>query len=171
MTSELPREVKLDALGSAPRAFAVEASPDERAALARRFGLLALDRLEARVDICRVEDAVLVEGAVSAEVMQSCVATGVPLAATIREPFALRFVPASVLEGGDEIELGADELDVIGYSGGAVDIGEAVAETLGLAIDSFPRADNADAALRTAGVLSEADASPFAVLKQLKGRT
>ena len=35
--------VRLDTLGDAPRAMSIEADEAERAALARRFGLIALD--------------------------------------------------------------------------------------------------------------------------------
>ena len=53
------------------------------------------------------------------------------------------------------------------------EIGEAVAQTLLLALDPYPRSPAAEAALREAGVKSEeeasVEASPFAALKGLKG--
>lgn len=52
--------------------------------------------------------------------------------------------------------------DAMEHDGQAIDLGEAVAQTLGLSIDLFPRAPNADEVLRAAGILGEADASPFA---------
>jgi hypothetical protein len=58
------------------------------------------------------------------------------------------------------------------YEGGAIDLGEAAAQTLALSIDPYPRSPAAEAALREAGVKSEedarAEASPFAALKALK---
>jgi len=78
-------------------------------------------------------------------------------------------VPYQSLENtAEEVELSEADCDVIGYEGGAIDLGEAVAETLALALDPFPRSPDADAALREAGVLSEEDAGPFAALKALK---
>ena len=62
------------------------------------------------------------------------------------------------------------ELDEVAYSGGAIDVGEAVAQTLALALDPYPRAPNADAALQAAGITDEADLGPFAALKGLLGK-
>ena len=53
-------------------------------------------------------------------------------------------------------------------SGNSV-IGPAVADTLALVLDPYPRGPNADAALRAAGVMNEEQAGPFAVLAKLKG--
>ena len=52
----------------------------------------------------------------------------------------------------DEIELSEDDCDTVFYTGGAIDLGEAAAETLALALDPFPRSPGAAAALREAGV-------------------
>jgi uncharacterized metal-binding protein YceD (DUF177 family) len=68
-------------------------------------------------------------------------------------------------------------MDVVFYEGGQIDIGEAVSETVSLALDPYPRAREADAVLREAGVRREADVeaerraeaearSPFAVLRK-----
>jgi hypothetical protein len=40
---------------------------------------------------------------------------------------------------------------------------------LSLALDPYPRGPRADEALKSAGVLSEAEAGPFAALAKLKG--
>ena len=102
---------------------------------------------------------------------QACVATGAAVPAAIDEPFSLRFVPAGQA-AGEEIELDAEDVDTIDYEGGAIDLGEAVAETLALSLDPFPRAADADAVLREAGVLSEDEvvAGPFAALQALKDK-
>ena len=53
-------------------------------------------------------------------------------------------------------------------------LGEAVAQTLLLGLDPYPRSPAAEAALRDAGVKSEeearAESSPFAALAALKGK-
>lgn len=172
MANEFARAIRLDALGEAPRQMTIEAEADERAALARRFGLVSIDRLSATASIRREGDIVFADGRLSAAVVQSCVATGDPLPATVDEPFALRFEPASAVAdpAADEVELAATDLDVVAYSGGAVDLGEAVAETLSLALDPFPRAPDADERLRAAGVKDEGEAGPFAALKELRDR-
>ena len=141
---EFPRPVRLDALGEAPRTVAIEAAPDERAALARRFALVALDRLAARAAIRREGAELFAEGRIVADVVQACVVTDAPVAAHVEAPFMLRFVPEEDAAPADEIELSAAECDTLGYSGGAIDLGEAVAQTLLLALDPFPRAADAD---------------------------
>jgi uncharacterized metal-binding protein YceD (DUF177 family) len=68
----------------------------------------------------------------------------------------------------EEIELGAQDCDVVFYDGSAIDLGGAVADTLALSLDPYPRSASADAALKEAGVMTEEQASPFAALAQLK---
>jgi uncharacterized metal-binding protein YceD (DUF177 family) len=171
---EFSRPIAIDTLGEAPRAIRVEADAAERAALAVRFALPSIDRLEADATLRRESAIIRAEGRLRALATQSCVATGEPVPARIDEPFALRFEP----EDGppsEEVELDEGDLDVIGYSGNAIDLGEVVAQTFALALDPFPRIADADLHLRAAGVLSEEEAEaaaradgPFAALKGLK---
>lgn len=166
---EFSRPVRLDTLGDGARRIAIEAKEPERIALSRRFGLLAIDRLEAEAELHSVGEVVLASGRLRAAVTQACVASGEPVEAKIDEPFTLKFVPETAV-GEDEVELGEDDLDVIGFEGSAIDLGEAAAQTLVLALDPFPRAPDADRVLRDAGVIGEQDAGPFAVLKGLKDK-
>jgi len=97
--------------------------------------------------------------------------TGEPIAAHIDEPFELLFVPEQPAAGADQdIELGEQDCDVVFYDGAAIDLGSAIADTLALSLDPYPRSASAESALKEAGVLSEEQASPFAVLAALKGR-
>ncbi len=168
--NEFSRPVRLDTIGSQPRAMRIEADEAERKALARRFSLTALDRLEAELNVHSAGDDVVAEGRMRAELVQACVATGAPVPARIEEPFVLRFRPEGTPEEGFEVELDAEELDTIFYEGSAVDVGEAVAQTLALALDPFPRADGAADALREAGVKDEDEAGPFGALAGLKDK-
>jgi len=176
MTPEFSRPVRLDTLGAAPRVLSVEAGEAERTALAERFGLVSIERLTAEAALTRNGDNVAASGRLQAAVTQSCVATGEPVAAEIEEAFRIEFRPPPEGLGGgdDEIELSEGELDVTFYDGGSVDLGEAVAETLSLNLDPYPRCPAAEQALREAGVKTEeearAEASPFAVLKGLAGK-
>jgi uncharacterized metal-binding protein YceD (DUF177 family) len=68
----------------------------------------------------------------------------------------------------DEIELGPSDCDTVFYEGGAIDLGGAIADTLALSVDPYPRSASADMALKEAGVLTEGEAGPFAALAQLK---
>ena len=146
------------------------AEDDARAAIAKRFGLPRLDRLEAHVALERSGQNVLAKGRVLASLDQNCVITGDPVAAHIDEPFEVTFVPAPTSASPDgEIELAADDCDTMFHDGATIDLGAAVSDTLALALDPYPRSAAAASALKEAGVISEAEASPFAVLAKLKG--
>jgi uncharacterized metal-binding protein YceD (DUF177 family) len=162
---EFSRLVRLDTLNAAPRAMTVEADPAECAALARRFALPAIHRLSAEAALSRDGETVTARGVLNALVTQSCVATGEDVEAKVEEPFAISFQPPPDPDPAEEeIELGEAELDVIFYQGEAVDIGEAVAETLSLSLDPYPRAPGAETLLKEAGVKSEEEAAPLGAL-------
>jgi uncharacterized metal-binding protein YceD (DUF177 family) len=174
--TEFSRPYRLDALSAEPRAVEIEAGPSEREALALRFGLVAVDSLAARAELRRSGEAVTAVGRLRARVTQSCVASAEPVEAEVTEDFRVDFRPLPAdSRPEEEVELAEGELDVIFYEGGAVDLGEAVAQTLLLGLDPYPRSAAAEAALREAGVKSEeearAESSPFAALKALKGKT
>jgi uncharacterized metal-binding protein YceD (DUF177 family) len=168
---EFSRPVRIDTIGEDPRRLRIEAEEVERINLARRFGLVAIERLAAELALSRKGDEVAMDGILSAKVVQACVATGEPLEAALEAPFALLFRPQPGPAGADEeIELGAAEMDVIFHDGGAIDVGEAVAETLLLNLDPYPRAPGAEEALKAAGVKSEEEAGPFGALAGLKDK-
>lgn len=167
---EFSHPFRVEGFGTAPRAIAIAANAGECAALARRFDLIAVERIAAELSAQREGDAVLVSGRVTARVVQRCVVTDAPIPAAIDEAVALRFVPEMATPGPDEIELAADALDVIPYAGDAIDLGEAAAETMALALDPFPRSPGAAEALSAAGVVSEEAAGPFGALAALRDR-
>jgi uncharacterized metal-binding protein YceD (DUF177 family) len=162
---EFSRLVDRRNLKAAPLALAADEA--ERKALARRFGLVAIDRLEAEVSLEAEGEAVAAEGVLRAEVVQACAVTGDDLAVTMAEPLSLRFVPeAPVTE--EDIELAEEELDEIPYSGTAFDLGEAVAQSLALAIDPYAIGPNADRVRKEKGLSGEEAGGPFAALTALK---
>jgi len=141
----------------------------ERRAVAERLALVTLDRLEASVVLERNGALIRAAGHIRASLEQACVATGEPVRETVDEPFELVFMPEPEANRPDEeIELSKDECDTIFYEGGSMDLGSAIADTLALTIDPYPRSEGADAALRQAGVLSEEQAGPFAALAKLR---
>lgn len=169
MPPEFSRPVRIDTVGPAPRSESIEADAAERAALAVRFDLEALEALGATASVQREAAGILVAGEVRAHVSQRCVATEQVLPpVTVREPFRLLFV--SDTGSGDEVELSEDELDVLPLEGSSIDLGEIAAETLALALDPYPRAPDADALLREAGVKTEAEAGPFGALAGLRDK-
>jgi uncharacterized metal-binding protein YceD (DUF177 family) len=147
----------------------IAADEEERCAVADRLGLLNLDRFEAHCVLSRDGQRVRAIGRLKASLDQSCVATGEPVPAHIDEPFDLMFVPEPKSRSADEeVELGEEDLDTIFHDGSAIDLGGAIADTLALSLDPYPRSAGADAALKEAGVLTEEEASPFAALAALK---
>ncbi len=172
MTPEFSRPVRVDTIGDAAREMIVTADEAERAALAKRFGLLAIAALEGKFSFRREANGIVVTGRVTAAATQACSITGDPLATRLDEEARLRFVDET--EEGEEIELDDEAIDVLPIEGGAIDLGEAAAETLALSLDPFPRGPNAAAALAAAGVIAEDEVVPmnaFAALKdKLKGK-
>ena len=153
--SEMSRVVPLRQADG--QSMTVEASAQERAALARRFAIVSVDSLSAEVALEREGNEVAVSGRLAAEIVQTCGVSGEDFPVWIEEPIALRFVPQVARSVPDEeIELEEAELDEIEYSGDAFDLGEAIAQTLGLAIDPYAEGPNADAARREAGIISDA---------------
>ena len=169
MTPEFSRPERLDTIGERDRSVTFAATPEERRKLAARFAILSVDLLEARFTIRRDTSGIVAKGHVTAKVVQACSVTDEPLTATIDEPVALRFVDDFGAVDG-EIELSDDALDTVPIDGGAVDLGEAAAETLALALDPFPRGPNAAATLRAAGVISEDEYQPVNAFSGLKAK-
>lgn len=168
MSDRFAHQLRLDQIRDGERIDLV-ADEAERKAIAGRLGLNRLERLEAHVALSRTGEVVRAEGRLTARLEQSCVVTGEPVAGCVDEPFALLFTrePAAI-RPDEEIELAERDCDVVFYDGAAIDLGSAIADTLALSTDPYPRSASADAALKEAGVLSEEQASPFAMLAALK---
>jgi len=145
----------------------LEANAEERAALAQRFGLVRIDRLEAEVALTADSETIDAHGRLLASWVQSCAVSGEDLPATADEPLALRFVPERPIDA-DELELEEGELDEIPYAGETFDLGEAVAQSLALAIDPYAVGPEADCVRQEAGLQDEAASGPFAALAALK---
>lgn len=171
MTDRFAHRLRLDQIHDGER-IDLSADEPERRTIADRLRLGALDRLDAHVTLSRAGAVVRAEGRIAATLEQSCVVTNDPVATHVDEPFAILFMPEPQSASPDEeIELGEQDCDVVFYDGAAIDLGTAIADTLALSIDPYPRSASADAALKEAGVLTEEQASPFAALAALKGRS
>lgn len=153
---------------SGPLVLAADAG--ERAALAARFDLAALDRLDARILFAIDGEMIRLTGDVGGDAVQACVATGEPVPAKVQAPLEVTLVPEAALgEEEEELELDSADLDVETYPpGGRFDLGEIVAETFALALDPWPRSPGADEFLKTRGVLSEEEAGSFGALAALR---
>ncbi|HEY6336249.1 MAG TPA: DUF177 domain-containing protein, partial [Alphaproteobacteria bacterium] len=123
----------------------IAANETERVALARRFGLVSLEALEAEVMLRRVGHGPVVrlEGSLRAKVVQSCVVSLDSIENDIEEDFVLHFAPerrdlphGHVVEDNDD-ENGDDLPEPLVDN--RIDIGEVVAQQLALALDPYPR--------------------------------
>jgi hypothetical protein len=168
---EFSRPVERTALAAGPVKEQIEATEAERAALARRFGLVALPELRADVTLTpTAAGQVRLDAHLTARVVQSCVVTLEPIEAEVAESFTVYFAEAAPQPAG-AVDLPVDDeawpepiLD------GRIDMGEAVAQQLALSLDPYPRAPGArfesehgpadDAPART---------SPFAALGRERG--
>ena len=168
MTDRFAYQLPIDQIRDGERIDLV-ADDGECRAIAQRLGLESLDRLEAHAVLTRKGELVRAQGRLIASLNQSCVVTSDPVAAYVDEPFELMFIPEPESSRADEeIELGEADCDVVFHDGASIDLGSAIADTLALSVDPYPRSAGADAALKEAGVLTQAEASPFAALAKLK---
>jgi uncharacterized metal-binding protein YceD (DUF177 family) len=141
----------------------------ERGRIAERLGLRSLDRLDAHATLERKGEIVRARGRIKASLCQSCVVTGEPVDTHADEPFDIYFLSEPTARSSDEeVELVESDCDVVFHDGSAIDLGSAIADTLALGLDPYPRSAGAQAVLKEAGVLSEEEAGPFAALAKLK---
>lgn len=176
--SEFSVVVDLDELPEGETVHDLAADAEERAALAARFGLISLDRFEARIRLHWREPGRLLamSGTLSADVVQSCVVTLDPVHSRIDEPVEMLFARDSVA-AADFVDPG----DAEPLEGDSLDIGEIVAEELSLSLDPYPRRQDVDeSALRLgpgATLSSDDDPAagprrnnPFEVLADIKSK-
>jgi uncharacterized metal-binding protein YceD (DUF177 family) len=141
-----------------PERLTVEADEAERADLAARFAVIALHSLRAELAFDVDGDAIEARGTMIADVTQRCAVSDEDFDVRIEEPLAFRFVTqARPVDPDEEAELPGDEPDEIEFAGDTFDLGEAVAQSLGLAIDPYAEGPNADTARRKAGIVAEGE--------------
>jgi uncharacterized metal-binding protein YceD (DUF177 family) len=179
IAAEFSRLVPVDRLEQGEVIAEISAREGERRALAARFELVALEGLRAEVSLKRIESGpiVAVEGRLFAEVVQTCVVSLEPVANRVEEAFALLYAPEGRIrpqrrrreEGGEDRGEWPEPIEQ-----GAIDIGEAVAQQLSLALDPYPRKPGIrleDVIGKPGGQGPAAPAAhPFAVLARLSKR-
>ena len=161
MMPELHRPLPIERIGAEGHAVTVTATKAECATLALRMGLPAIRSVVCEFRLRREADAAIsAQGRLRARLTQTCIVSLDDFAVTVAEDFRVRFVPA-----GEEVDDGDPEsADELGYEGVTIDLGEATAEQLGLALDPYPR--KPDAALPEAE--PETKPHPFAALAALR---
>ncbi len=139
-------------VGSLPReglGRRIAADAEERAALARRFGLVDIAELGAEFSIVPAGRNVRVTGRVRADVTQTCVITLEPIPAHVEEAVDVLFAPAPrdradrIAHAEETLTLdGEDEPDPI--VDGRIDLGALAAEFVALGLDPYPRREGAE---------------------------
>lgn len=143
----------------------LEPNENERRAIADRLEIPSLNRLKGEFAVTPFADGVEVRLILDAKAERQCVVTLEPMIKTIREEVTMRF------EKPFEEDANEDEDDSIlrePLESDVIDLGEILVQNLSLALDPYPRKDNADAHLEK--YRDAAPASPFDALKGLFDR-
>jgi len=136
--SELVRPFAVDRIGAGAE-ITIEATEAECAALAVRLRIPAVHRLRCTYQLHRAPDRIVAEGVLDAQIVQTCIVTLDELAEQVEERFTVHFVgDPSLLDETDPLAP-----DRLLYEGTSLDLGEAAAEQLALAMDPYPRAPGA----------------------------
>jgi hypothetical protein len=167
----LDARFRIDNIPPEGREIEVKATEAQRAAIADRLDISALDKLEAKLRLTRFRGGLRIEGRLEAITEQPCVVTFEPVKQAMDEEVERVFLPASeqpavsVTHPEVYIDLEADELPDY-FEGHEVDLSEALVETVALALDPYPRAEGVTVEDLGLGE-DEADESPFSSLKSL----
>lgn len=165
---EFPRPFAVGRLAQGARTVAIEATAAELTALATRFAIAAIDRLDASLEIALLHGGIVrVRGSYRAAVVQTCVVTLEPVPAIIEESVEMIFSPVENPADGAPVTVtwGEDDPPEPIRDGG-IDLGEAIAQRLAVALDPYPRA--LDAGLPEDSPNQAAGDMPFAALRRLK---
>lgn len=155
--------------------FLIVPDAEDRAAIAKRFGLSGLRKL-------RFEGALRPEGRtdwalvakIGATVVQPCVVTLAPVTTRIDDSVSRTYL-AVMPDLGDESEVEMPEDDSIEQLPKVLDLAEVMEEALALALPLYPRADGAEigsAQFAEDGIapMTDEDTKPFASLSALKNK-
>ena len=159
VASPLSRPVPLADLPPEGLEVTIEATPEEREALARDFKLPTVQSLTGTFRLSGTRSRVHVSGRVDAVIGQVCVVTLDPFDSKVREEVEVDFAAP----GAASQQQGDDAPDEI--VNGTVDLGALTAEFLALGLDPYPRKPGVDFTFETEG---ERPQSPFAALGKLK---
>jgi len=172
LTSEFHRPLSADQIGVHETVREIAANPSERDLLAKRFDLLSLDRLTAKLRLRRGHGGLIdVHGSFEAEVVQACVVTLDPVRQGLAEEFEISFRPAAGDVPAVTVDLDHDDSTEPMFDG-RLDLGEIVTQQLAVALDPYPRSPSAPERLGGAageGAAVQAE-GPFSVLRRWPGK-
>lgn len=168
---EFSRPVPVSKIGRNGLLMTIRAESQEREALARRLDLLALNRLEATIELREKADGVVLEGDLVADLAQHCVVSLQPVPVQIEEHFTQHFsenAPSDAelmqraMEEGLDFFAEAEEDEIPDpIVNGRIDAGEAVVQQLAVMLDPYPRLPEAELPARRRGVTLNAQEEPL----------
>lgn len=162
MNPEMSRPVDAALVPQSGTDVNLEATAAECLALANRMGIPAVRSLTCAFHLTPEGDhAVLAVGHLRAAVVQTCVVSLEDFDTVVNERFTVRFVPSGAETDDDD----PDSPDEIPFKSGTIDLGEAAAEQLGLALDPYPRKPGA---VLPDDALGHEPTNPFAALAALR---
>ena len=170
---EFSRPFPVDRIGNGEISEAIQANEQERAALARRFSVVAIGSLTAALRLRRdaATGLIHVDGTFGADVTQNCSISNEAFSEHITEEIEDDFTENPVEEDlHGEIVFTADYNPPEPILDGIIDLGEMIAQFLSLSLDPYPRAPG----VALEQVWHDADGgslSPFAALQALKKPT
>ncbi|MCL2474141.1 MAG: DUF177 domain-containing protein [Alphaproteobacteria bacterium] len=147
LQNEFSRIITVSRIHSKGAEEKIEASPHEREALAKRFSLIGINSLTAKISLEPKEyfnkQIIAVDGRVNASVRQQCIRTLEEVTNVLDFTFSVIFVKDGEFTGDElsEIEssslMADEEVDI--YYKGRIDIGELAAQQLFVHLDQYPR--------------------------------
>lgn len=180
-TPEFSRLVSADDIGVKDVTLDIEAQEAERAALAERFELVAIDSLRAHAVMRRAAardgsgTVLRVTFDIDADVVQRCVVSLEPVAAQVHEAaLIVEYRLGDETEPKTEVDVLPEGIDPPEFLvDGKFDLGELAAEHLALALDPYPKAEGVVVETSEAadgGETVEPRQNPFSVLRDWPAR-
>lgn len=171
---EFSRALRVSSLGEAGERVRAKAEPAELTALAARFGVPEVRRLEVDAQLRPEGEGWRVDGVARARLVQTCVVTLEPVVQRLEERFSRRLEPGAPPPDLTDLDPDEEE-DPPEPLRETIDPAEMAAEAIALAIDPYPRAPDVDfegarAAPPGAEALEETAVKPFAGLAALRGK-
>lgn len=174
---EFSRPQKADELPQKGRTIVLDPDTAELDAIAKRLGLVALNRFEGELKLQpEMGRQISLSGPIRAEIVQTCVVTGDPLMTELAFDVDLTFAedadPLAGLNMSEEDVLTDPEIEEPDpIVDGKIDVGEAAVEELALNIPPYPRTPGAV----FEGIDTDEDGgnereNPFAALSSLKDK-
>lgn len=164
---EFSHPIFINDIGVKKQQIDLEATPEECEKLAKRFNLLGINRLKAKIKIKKnSKDSIVLEGMIGAEVIYQCVITLEEFCSEIRDDFKIIYDLAKKSKASldKEEDISFDEVDYEFLDSNFIDLGEVCAEQLGLNLELYPSKEGAKFEYEIEK--ADEDNNPFTALKR-----